>query len=110
MPYGSFGSSTGWGRPAAMRVVLSWLRELCPTELVPEELASSLTRQGVKVEAILHPWAGLSGVVAARVLEVRDHPHSDTLCIARVNVGSGEREVVVGVRNRGAGDIVPLAG
>ncbi|MBI4259396.1 MAG: phenylalanine--tRNA ligase subunit beta [Actinobacteria bacterium] len=92
-----------------MKVLLSWLRELCPTGLSAEELAELLTRKGAGVEAILRPWEGLSGVVVARVLEVRDHPGSEKLCLARVDTGSGELEVVVGVRNMAAGDLVPLA-
>jgi phenylalanyl-tRNA synthetase beta chain len=93
-----------------MKVVLSWLREMCPTDLSAEELADRLTPQGVKVEAIVRPWDRLKGVVVARVLEVRDHPNSDKLCLARVDHGSGQREVVVGVRNMKAGDLAPLAG
>lgn len=93
-----------------MRVVLSWLREFCPTELSAEELAELLTSKGAEVEAVERPWERLRGVIAARVLEVRDHPNSDRLCVARVHTGSGETEVVVGVRNMAPGDIVPLAG
>jgi phenylalanyl-tRNA synthetase beta chain len=92
-----------------VKVVLSWLRELCPTELGAEELAELLTHKGAEVESIERPWADLSGVVVARVLEVRDHPNSHTLCLARVQTGSGELEVVVGVRNIRDGDLVPLA-
>ena len=92
-----------------MRVVLSWLRELCPTERSAEDLAELLTAKGAEVEAIEYPWERVSGVVVARVLEVRDHPNSDTLCLARVQTGSGELEVVVGVRNMAPGDLVPLA-
>jgi phenylalanyl-tRNA synthetase beta chain len=92
-----------------VKVVLSWLRELCPTERSAEDLAELLTRKGAEVEAIEYPWQRVSGVVVARVLEVRDHPNSDTLCLARVQTGSGELEVVVGVRNMAPGDLVPLA-
>jgi phenylalanyl-tRNA synthetase beta chain len=92
-----------------VKVVLSWLRELCPTERSAEDLAELLTRKGAEVEAIEYPWERVSGVVVARVLEVRDHPNSDTLCLARVQTGSGELEVVVGVRNMAPGDLVPLA-
>ena len=92
-----------------MRVVLSWLRELCPTDLPADELAELLTAKGAEVESIERPWQNLSGVVVARVIEVRDHPNSDRLCLARVQTGSGELEVVVGVRNMGPGDLVPLA-
>jgi phenylalanyl-tRNA synthetase beta chain len=92
-----------------VKIVLSWLRELCPTELDADDLAELLTSKGAEVESVERPWAGLSGVIAARVLEVRDHPNSDKLCLARVQTGSGELEVVVGVRNMAAGDVVPLA-
>ena len=92
-----------------MKVVLSWLRESCPTDLSAEELAELLTRKGAEVESIAYPWAGLEGVIVARVLEVRDHPNSTKLCRARVDTGAGELEVVVGVRNMAPGDLVPFA-
>ena len=86
-----------------------WLREFVPTDLGPEELAELITPRGVLVEGVLHPWEGLEGVVVVRVTEVRDHPAADKLCVARIVHGSGEAEVVVGVRNMGPGDLVPWA-
>ena len=93
-----------------MRVVLSWLRELCPVDLAPEALGDVLASKGMHVESIERPWDGLEGVVVARVIEVRDHPNSDTLCLARIDAGGVQREIVVGVRNMAAGDLVPYAG
>lgn len=93
-----------------MRLVLSWLREYCPVELSAEALGDLLAAKGMHVESIERPWAGLDGVVVAKVLEVRDHPNSDKLCLARIDVGGAEREIVVGVRNMVAGDLVPYAG
>jgi phenylalanyl-tRNA synthetase beta chain len=93
-----------------VRIVYSWLRESCPVELSAEDLAELLTAKGAEVERIERPWEGLEGVVVAIVLNVRDHPSSDKLCLARVSTGAAEREVVVGVRNMGPGDLVPLAG
>jgi len=92
-----------------VRIPLAWLREFAPTDLPAEELAERMTHRGVKVEGILEPWAGLEGVIAVRVLEVRDHPDSDTLCVARIHDGTEEIELVVGVRNMAPGDIVPWA-
>jgi phenylalanyl-tRNA synthetase beta chain len=92
-----------------MRVPLSWLREFAPTELSADELVELMTPRGVLVEDVLRPWDGLDGVVVVRVLEVRDHPNSDKLCIARIQHGAGEIELVVGVRNMAAGDLVPWA-
>ncbi|MEX0984103.1 MAG: phenylalanine--tRNA ligase subunit beta [Actinomycetota bacterium] len=92
-----------------MRVPLPWLREFAPTDMDAETLAERMTHRGVKVEAVLYPWSGLDGVIAARVIEVRDHPNSEKLCVARLQHGSGEVELVVGVRNMGPGDLVPWA-
>jgi phenylalanyl-tRNA synthetase beta chain len=93
-----------------VRVVLSWLRQFCPVDLSAEELVPILDMRGLHVESIERPWEGLAGVVVARVLDVRDHPNSDKLCLARVDAGGTRRELVVGVRNMKAGDLVPLAG
>ena len=92
-----------------MRVPLSWLREFVPVELDAEALAERIDPRGIKVEGIERPWAGLEGVVVARVLEVRDHPNSDKLCVATVDAGQGPVQVVVGIRNMAAGDLVPWA-
>jgi phenylalanyl-tRNA synthetase beta chain len=92
-----------------MKVSVSWLREFVPVELDAETLAERIDARGIKVEGIERPWAGLDGVVVARVLEVRDHPNSDTLCLATVDAGQGPAQVVVGIRNMSPGDLVPWA-
>jgi len=92
-----------------VKVPLSWLREFVPIELDVEALADRIDAHGIKVEGIERPWAGLEGVVVAKVLEVRDHPNSDKLCLAIVDGGEGPVQVVVGIRNMVAGDLVPWA-
>ena len=92
-----------------MRIPLAWLREYAPTDMPADDLAELITHRGVKVEGVLYPWEGLEGVVVARVLEVRDHPNSEKLCLARLQHAAGEIELVVGVRNMAAGDLVPWA-
>jgi phenylalanyl-tRNA synthetase beta chain len=92
-----------------MRVPLTWLREFAPTDIDAAALAELLVPRGVLVEGIERPWNGLEGVVVAQVVEVRDHPNSDTLCVARIKHSSGEIELVVGVRNMSEGDLVPWA-
>ena len=92
-----------------MKVPLSWLREFVPVELDVEALTERIDAHGIKVEGIERPWDGLQGVVVARVLEVRDHPNSDKLCLATVDGGEGPVQVVVGIRNMAAGDLVPWA-
>jgi phenylalanyl-tRNA synthetase beta chain len=92
-----------------MLVPLSWLREFAPTDMDPDALADLLIPRGVLIEAIERPWSGLQGVVVAQVVEVRDHPNADTLCVARIRHADGEVELVVGVRNMREGDLVPWA-
>ena len=92
-----------------MRVPLSWLRELCPTDLAVEDLADRLNTAGVHVEKVLYPWAGLSGVIVAEILEKRPHPSSDHLTLARLSTGAGEARVAAGVANWEVGDRVPYA-
>jgi phenylalanyl-tRNA synthetase beta chain len=92
-----------------VRVPLAWAREFAPADIPVDELAERLTHRGVKVEAVERPWAGLEGVVVVRVLEVRDHPNSDKLSVARIQHAAGEIELVVGVRNMAPGDLVPWA-
>ncbi len=93
-----------------MLVVYGWLREMCPVELDTDELARVLTMRGAGVEAVIRPWEGLAGVVTAKVVDVRDHPSSNKpLWIADVDDGSGTHQVVAGVGNFRAGDVVPWA-
>ncbi len=92
-----------------MLVPLSWLREFAPTDMDPDALAELLIPRGVLIEGVERPWGGLEGVVVAQVVEVRDHPNADTLCLARIRHTEGEIELVVGVRNMGEGDLVPWA-
>jgi phenylalanyl-tRNA synthetase beta chain len=92
-----------------VRVSLAWLREFVPVELDAAELAERIDARGIKVEGIERPWAGLDGVVVATVLDVRDHPNSEKLCLATVDAGQGPVQVVVGIRNMTRGDLVPWA-
>jgi phenylalanyl-tRNA synthetase beta chain len=92
-----------------LRVPLSWLREFCPVKLSAQDLGELLSSRGLHLERLLRPWEAVSGVLVARVLDVRDHPNADKLCVASVESAGGTREVVVGVRNMGPGDLVPYA-
>ncbi|HVF08793.1 MAG TPA: phenylalanine--tRNA ligase subunit beta, partial [Actinomycetota bacterium] len=92
-----------------MRVVWSWLRELCPTERSASELSERLTLQGVKDEHVERPWSGVQGVVVARVVKVEDHPNSQKLTVVTVDDGAGQHVVCAGVRNFQEADMVAWA-
>ncbi len=93
-----------------MRVSLSWLSEYVDVTLAPEALAEKLDMSGTKVEAILRPGEGVSGVLVAEVAQIEPHPNADTLLLVEASVGDGDvRRIVCGAHNFEVGDRVPLA-
>ncbi|MGH3441528.1 MAG: phenylalanine--tRNA ligase subunit beta, partial [Nitriliruptorales bacterium] len=92
-----------------MKVPLSWLRELVDIEVDLGELLELMGRNGLEVEGVKTPGAGVEGVRVARVLDVADHPDAEKLVVVTVDDGEGERTVLAGARNMAAGDLVPLA-
>ncbi len=93
-----------------MLVPLSWLREFAPIEAGVDEIVDACNQLGLVVDAVHEPGRGVAGVVAAKVLEVKDHPNADKLTLVDVEIGGGETTTVVcGARNLSAGDVVPYA-
>lgn len=90
-------------------ISLRWLREFADLPEDGEEVAAALSNLGHEVEGMRRVEAPFSGVVVARVLEVRPHPRAERLRLARVDTGAGEQEVVCGAGNFGVGAIVPLS-
>jgi phenylalanyl-tRNA synthetase beta chain len=93
-----------------MLAPLSWLREFTPIEAPVDDIAAAFNQLGLEVESVDHPGAEISGVVAARVLDVVKHPNADTLTLVDIDFGSGQTRVVCGATNVVAGMIVPYAG
>ncbi|MBN2113776.1 MAG: phenylalanine--tRNA ligase subunit beta [Acidimicrobiia bacterium] len=90
-------------------ISLRWLQEFADLPDDGEEVARALSALGHEVEGMRRVEAPFSGVVVARVREVRPHPRADKLRLARLDTGSGEQEVVCGAWNFEAGAIVPLS-
>ncbi len=92
-----------------MKVSYEWLREYVDTELSPEELSDLLSMSGTEVERLTRLGSGVSGVVVARVAEVKPHPNADKLLLAVVDDGTVERTVVCGAPNLREGMVSALA-
>ncbi|MDP8962134.1 MAG: phenylalanine--tRNA ligase subunit beta [Actinomycetota bacterium] len=92
-----------------MKIPLSWLREFVDVDLPLDDLLEVMGRNGLEVEDVKTPGAGVSGVRVARVLDVSEHPNADKLVVATVDDGEHERTVCAGVRNFARGDLVPFA-
>ena len=92
-----------------MRAPLSWIRDFTPVDAPVPELVSALNQLGLEVDGIEQPGAEITGVIAARVLNVERHPDADKLSLVDVTTGAGETRVVCGAPNVVAGMVVPYA-
>ncbi|MBW3664018.1 MAG: phenylalanine--tRNA ligase subunit beta [Actinobacteria bacterium] len=92
-----------------MKVPLSWLREFVDVELELDELLERMGANGLEIETVTRPGAGVTGVRTVQVLRVEPHPDADKLVLVRVSDGTDEHEVVCGAHNFGVGDVVPHA-
>jgi phenylalanyl-tRNA synthetase beta chain len=86
-----------------MKVLWSWLLEMCDLDQVPsvEEGAAALTRSGLEIEGMTNLGAGFRGVVVAEVVAKRPHPQADKLTLVDVITerGGAATQVVCGAPN-----------
>lgn len=78
-------------------------------DISPEELADRLTMSGLEVDSLNRVEPAFSGVLVARIVSIKPHPHADQLSLCEVTTGEATYPVVCGAKNIHAGDIVPLA-
>ena len=94
-----------------MKIVHSWLLDLCPG--LPDDteaIAEALSDLGLAVESVDRVGASVAGVVTAKVLRTERHPNAAKVHRVYVDAGDGvERHVWCGAFNMSAGDVVPLA-
>ncbi|MEW9031677.1 MAG: phenylalanine--tRNA ligase subunit beta [Planifilum fimeticola] len=94
-----------------MRVSYEWLKEMVDLSGIDaDELAESLTRTGVAVDAVEDRNPGVHRVVVGRVKSVEPHPGADKLRVCRVDVGQEDLlQIVCGASNVAEGQLVPVA-
>ncbi len=99
-----------------MKAPVSWIREYVdlPAEASTDEIAARLTALGLKLEAVEHPGADVTGpLVVGRVLTMEPEPQKNgktinwcTLDVGGAN-GTGEPQgIVCGAHNFAPGDLV----
>lgn len=87
-----------------MKFTISWLKEHLDTDASVAEIAETLTRVGLEVEAIEDRAAALSAFTIAYVIEAKPHPNADRLRVCIVDTGAGEPvQVVCGAPNARTG-------
>lgn len=94
-----------------MNVSLKWLGTLVDIKGIDvEEMAETLTVDGIPVEHVMYPGRGISGVVTGKILEINKHPDAEKLFVCRLDVGNKKTiQVVTGASNVQVGQIVPVA-
>jgi phenylalanyl-tRNA synthetase beta chain len=96
-----------------MLAPLSWIRDFTPVDAPVADVVAALNQLGLEVEGVEQPGAEITGVIAARVLDVMKHPDADKLSLVDVAVGSGPSatttRVVCGAPNVVVGMVVPYA-
>jgi len=87
-----------------MKFTLSWLKDHLDTKASLGEIAETLTKIGLEVEAVADPAAKLRGFTIARVIEAKQHPNADRLRVCVVDIGEAEPlQVVCGAPNARTG-------
>src|SRR5690554_3656258 len=103
-------ASCGNSTEAPVQFSEKWLRTLVDPPIGTAELAHLLTMSGLEVEQVTDVAPPLSGVVAAKVLNVQKHPNADRLKVCEVDAGQGANlNIVCGAPNVEAGMVVPCA-
>lgn len=92
-----------------MRVPLSWIRDFTPLDAPVDEIAAALNRVGLEVEGLDILGEDITGVRAARVLDVTAHPDADRLRLVDLDTGEGTTRVVCGAPNVHPGMLAPFA-
>ncbi|MBC7542208.1 MAG: phenylalanine--tRNA ligase subunit beta [Candidatus Sericytochromatia bacterium] len=93
-----------------MQISLNWLADYVDvSDVSPKVLGDKLTLATAEVEGIETTGGDWPGVVAARILEIWQHPQADRIRMTRVDDGTEVLQVVCGAPNIEVGMIVPLA-
>lgn len=93
-----------------MFVSMNWVRDFVNLDgLDIPKLIHRFTLSTAEVEEVIVKGGDVSGVVAGRILEVREHPGSKKLHLVKVDAGDGVYECVCGAPNVREGILVPYA-
>ena len=94
-----------------MKLSYEWLNEFIDlSHITPDELGEKMSRTGIEVDSVTVPAQGMDKIVVGLVTEVSDHPDSDHLHIAMVDVAGEELlQIVCGAPNIAKGQKVIVA-
>lgn len=93
-----------------MNLSMRWLNDFVKVDMPPRAFSEAMTMSGSKVECFEQENAGVSNVVAGKILSIEKHPDADKLVVCQVDIGKEEPvQIVTGASNLKEGDLVPAA-
>lgn len=94
-----------------MNVSLKWLATLVDIQGInAEDMAETLTVDGIPVEHVVYPAKGISNVKTGKILEIEKHPDANKLVVCQLDIGEKDTiQIVTGASNVKVGQIVPVA-
>lgn len=91
-----------------MLVPVKWLKDYVKIDNTTREIAEKVTDSGSHVESIAS-YDQMSGLVVAKILDIRKHENSKNLQLVDLDNGQGKETVITGAKNMKVGDFVVLA-
>ncbi len=94
-----------------MKISLNWIRDYVDlTDVNINDLLNQFTLSVAEIEGVEHMGKELSGIVAAKIVSLENHPNSKKLHVLKVDTGKPElTDVVCGAPNCRLGMVVPFA-
>ncbi len=93
-----------------MKISLNWIKEYVDLNGVDlDKLINQFTLSVAEIEDVIKLGENISGVVTAKILEVKEHPNSKKLHLLKVDDGKQVLDIVCGAPNVRVGMVVPLA-
>lgn len=92
-----------------MKISLNWLKEFVDFKLSAKELAEKISMSLVEVEEIIDFEKLYKGVIVGEIKEIKKHPNTDKLSMARVLIGKKTIQIIFGGLNLRVSNKLPIA-
>lgn len=93
-----------------MKISINWIKDFVDLEGISnEEILNRFTLSTAEIEDVYEMGKDTSGVVVAKILEVKNHPESQKLHILKVDKGDEIVQIVCGAPNVKEGMLTALA-
>lgn len=93
-----------------MKISLNWIKEFVEIpEIDPKIAATKFTMAACEVDGVEETGGFFKNIIAAKIINIKNHPDSEHLHLVEIDTGAGKTEVVCGAPNVEIRKIVPYA-